>query len=257
MALCCINFGGSSIGQMASMNVIVPEGVKGPFATFYLLHGLSDDHTAWQRRTSIERYVEGLPLVVVMPATGRGWYTNAANWEVLRYEDHILQDVRGFVERTFPVRKERSGRAIGGLSMGGYGALKIGLKHPEMFCSINSHSGAVRGPHWSDTEKFARENPGAMAEFRAVFGPHGRGSHNDPVALAETCPKTRRPKILLDCGKSDFLLEDNRFFHKHLLKLKYPHIYREFPGDHNWGYWDLHVQEALAFHCENMGIKRG
>lgn len=255
MALLHVNFFSNSIGQMAEMNVILPENFKGKLPVFYLLHGLSDDHTAWQRRTSIERYVDGQPLVVVMPCTDRGWYTNAANWPQLRYEDHIIKDVMGFVERTFPVKKERDGRAIGGLSMGGYGAVKLGLKYPQLFCSINSHSGALRGPHWHDINEVGQATKDLSNEFMPIFGKETFGSSNDPAALVDNCPKNKRPKILIDCGKQDFLIEDNRFFHKHLLKNKYAHTYREFPGDHNWGYWDLHIQEALVFHRENLGIK--
>ena len=96
------------------------------------------------RRTSIERYVDGLPLVVVMPDGGRGWYTNAVAGYT--YEDDLIKDVVGLVDRTFPVKAERAGRAIGGLSMGGYGAVKLGLKHHEMFASVNSHSGALGIP---------------------------------------------------------------------------------------------------------------
>lgn len=254
MALCQINFFSNFTGQMAAMNVIIPENMAGPFPTYYLLHGLSDDHTAWQRRTNIERYVDGIPMVVVMPCTDRGWYTNAANWPALRYEDHIIKDVIGFVERTFPVKKDRGSRAIGGLSMGGYGAVKLGLKYNHMFCSINSHSGAVRGPHWHDDEKISQATNDLAREFLPIFGPHGRGSDNDPLTLAENCPKDRRPALLLDCGKKDFLLPDNRYFHNHLTKLKFPHTYHEFPGDHCWAYWDTHVQDAIAFHRRNLGV---
>ena len=85
-------------------------------------------------------------------------------------------------------------------------------------------------------------------EFEAIFGEGWRGGENDPVALAKKCPIPLRPALRLDCGTEDFLLEQNREFHEHLTALKYPHEYEEFPGDHSWGYWDLHVQEALAFY---------
>ena len=87
----------------------------------------------------------GCRWCVVMPDGGRGWYTNAAVGYA--YEDDLVKDVVGLIDRTFPVKAERSGRAIGGLSMGGYGAVKVGLKHHEMFASVNSHSGALAIVH--------------------------------------------------------------------------------------------------------------
>lgn len=143
MAFARINYFSRSLGKASSFSVVFPDdpSVPRPYAVFYLLHGLSDDDTIWMRRTSIERYVEGMPLVVVMPDGGRGWYTNAQIGPA--YEDDLIKDVVGLVDRTLPVKAEAAGRAIGGLSMGGYGAVKLGLKHHAMFASVNSHSGAL------------------------------------------------------------------------------------------------------------------
>src|SRR3954466_2840151 len=143
MAFATINYFSRSLLKASAFNVVFPDdpSILRPWGVFYLLHGLSDDHTIWARRTSIERYVAGLPLVVVMPDGGRGWYTNAAEGDA--YEDDLIRDIRGLVERTFPVKAERSGRAIGGVSMGGYGAVKLGLKHHDQFASVHSHSGAL------------------------------------------------------------------------------------------------------------------
>jgi len=246
MALCHINYFVPSVGQMMTMEVIVPQGRPGPFPVLYLLHGLSDDSTAWTRRTSIERYVDGLGLMVVMPQTHRAFYTNAAYAENYRYEDHIVKDVIGFIDATFPTKATRAGRVIGGLSMGGYGGMKLALKHPKLFVAGHSHSGAVRGAF-----RKAQEEPKRgldQREFDAIFGDQQWDSPNDPMFLATHCPEKQRPALYIDCGKDDFLLEANRSFHKHLLKLKYKHVYKEFPGNHNWGYWDEHIQDALAFY---------
>jgi putative tributyrin esterase len=119
MAFATIHYFSRSLRKASSYNIIFPEdpAAARPWAAFYLLHGLSDDNTIWSRRTGIERHVEGGPMAVVMPDGGRGWYTNAIEGDA--YEDDLLKDVVGLVERTFPVRAERAGRAIGGLSMGG------------------------------------------------------------------------------------------------------------------------------------------
>src|SRR5687768_14669561 len=123
MAFATIHYHSRSLNKASSFNIVFPDdpNIPRPWATFYLLHGLSDDHTIWMRRTSIERYVAGLPLAVVMPDGGRGWYTNAKEGHA--YEDDLIKDVMGLIERTFPAKADRTGRAIGGLSMGGYGAV--------------------------------------------------------------------------------------------------------------------------------------
>jgi len=249
MAFATINYHSRSLQKASSLNIVFPDdpGTPRPWSVFYLLHGLSDDHTIWMRRTSIERYVAGLPLVVVMPDGGRGWYTNAV--EGYAYEDDLLKDVIGLVDRTFPVKAERSGRAIGGLSMGGYGAVKLGLKHSEIFASVNSHSGAVGAVR--DPKLVKELNP----EFDRIFGKTPKDGKEDPFALLTKIDHGRIPALRIDCGTDDFLLEQNRAFHRHLESLNIPHEYQEFPGGHDWAYWDLHVREAIAFHTRNLQLK--
>ena len=251
MAFATINYFSHSLEKASSFNIVFPDDPKiaRPWAVFYLLHGLSDDHTIWERRTSIERYVGDLPLAVVMPDGGRGFYTNAV--EGFAYEDDLIKDVVGIVDRTFPVKAERSARAIGGLSMGGYGAVKIGLKHHEMFASVNSHSGALdyirQDPNEEHKKKIHRE-------MTRVFGPDPVNGPEDIFAIVEKLDHGRLPAIRFDCGTEDFLLGQNRAFHAHLDAMKIPHEYQEFPGAHDWGYWDDHVRQALAFHARNLPL---
>jgi S-formylglutathione hydrolase FrmB len=253
MAFARINYFSRSLQKASSVTVVFPDDptTPRPWSAFYLLHGLSDDDTIWARRTNIDRYVEGLPLIVVMPDGGRGWYTNA---EIgYAHEDDLVKDVVGLIDRTFPVKAERSGRAIGGLSMGGYGAVKVGLKHHELFGSINSHSGAV-GILQADYHNDARLKDIA-GELDRIYGASPKGGKEDPFAIVEKLDHGRIPPMRIDCGKDDFLLSQNRAFHAHLDSMHIPHEYAEFPGDHNWPYWDLHVREALAFHVRNLKIK--
>ena len=251
MAFATIQYSSRSLQKASAFNIIFPDDprIGRPWSVFYLLHGLSDDYSIWARRTSIERYVEGLPLAVVMPDGGRGWYTNAV--EGPAYEDDLVKDVVGLVDATFPVKAERSGRAIGGLSMGGYGAVKVGLKHHEMFASINSHSGAVAFLQ-DDLNKIQGIGP----EVTRIFGKSPKGGKDDPFALVETIDHGRIPPMRIDCGTEDFLLDQNRGFHAHLDSLRIPHEYQEYPGSHNWAYWDEHVREAIAFHARNLGLKK-
>ena len=134
--------------------------------------------------------------------------------------------------------------------MGGYGGIKLALKYPDLFSSANSHSGALAWGH----RKITGSDPFSV-EFKRILGENPVGGPNDPFALAEKIDKSKLPKMRIDCGTEDFLLNDNREFHRHLEALKIPHEYQEFPGSHEWGYWDRHVQEALKFHAQNLGIK--
>jgi putative tributyrin esterase len=245
MAFCELKYFSPALGKAMGCNVIIPEKAdhSGPYPVFYLLHGLSDDHTIWERRTSIERYVQDLSLIVVMPDGGRGFYIDAA--EGPKYGEGIIKDLVGLIDRTFHTKADRSGRCIGGLSMGGYGAVRLALGHPDMFCSANSHSGALAFGH-----RPANDN----IEFQRLHGAKPVGGPNDLFALAKLLDKPHFPALRIDVGTEDFLLNDNREFHKHLTDLGLPHEYQEFPGSHEWGYWDKHVQEAIAFHRKNLGI---
>jgi S-formylglutathione hydrolase FrmB len=249
MAICEFHWGSSVLGKQTTTRVILPERGKGPFAVFYLLHGLSDDHTIWSRRTRIEEYVANLPLIVVMPDGDRGFYTDHEQGPA--YAKHFGEELPTVIERMFPARGARSARCIGGLSMGGYGALRVGLGYPDRFCSANSHSGAMLA---------GSKPPGKdglhPSERRLIFGPRPAGSAHDLIALAQKAKAAGNlPRLRIDCGSEDFLIEQNREYHDRLTEMKIPHEYEEFPGVHCWEYWDLHVREAIAFHARVMKLK--
>ena len=249
MALCSVNFHSPALQKACSMTALLPDrqDASGPYPVLYLLHGLSDDHTIWQRRTSIERYVADPALIVVMPDGGRGFYCDAV--EGPAYEAHVMQDVIGFVDRFLDTQPCREGRAIEGLSMGGYGALKLGLKFPDQFCCIVGHSSCPLIAHGVPE---GREE--LAPELRRIYGQSPAGGPDDLLAIAERANRDRLPAIRFDCGTDDFLIEQNRQFHAHLDQLGIPHEYEEFPGEHEWGYWDTHVQEGIAFHRRSLGI---
>jgi putative tributyrin esterase len=247
MAFCHVQWTSKTLSKAVGTYVILPEVGKGPYATFYLLHGLSDDYTIWQRRTRIEWYVRDLPLIVVMPDGFRSFYTD--NEQGPAYAKYMGEELPAFIEKTFPAKRARAGRCIGGLSMGGYGALRVGLGYPDVFGSVNSHSGAVM--HGAKTFTKAEQ-----AEFKRIFGARPAGSSHDLLMLAKRAKRAGNlPRLLIDCGTEDFLLADNREFHAKLAAMGVPHQYVEFPGVHNWDYWDIHIQEALAFHAKNLRMK--
>jgi S-formylglutathione hydrolase FrmB len=242
MAFLTVRFRSESLVKQDAMNVFFPEGTRGRLPVLYLLHGLSDNHTAWQRRTSIERYLDGKRLIVVMPDTHRFFYVNDPRPGGQAYEDHIIRDVIGTMDRMFPTVRGRRGRAVAGLSMGGYGALMLAMRHPDKFSTAVSHSGALhfahafpksRGPQYGDVAELSKALP------RRAY---------DLWALARRLKRSRRRlAIRLDCGTEDGLIESNRTFHAHLTRLGIDHEYAEHSGAHDWAYWDAHVQDTLRF----------
>src|SRR3954467_10792207 len=141
MSLCELHWSSETLGKHVGTYVYIPDDVPPPFATYYLLHGLSDDYTGWLRRSSIERYAAKHRLMIVMPDGFRGFYTDNAAGPA--YATYIAKEVVETIDAIFPARRERGWRGIGGLSMGGYGALRIALANPQLFAAANSHSGAV------------------------------------------------------------------------------------------------------------------
>jgi len=225
--------------------LLYPDAGAPPFPTLYLLHGLTDDHTTWLRRTRLEVHAAGYPLILVMPDGDRGFYTNHHRGP--RYADHIGLELPALIERTFPARSARDARAIGGQSMGGYGALRVGLAFADRFASVHSHSGGMLRP----------TRPMPEVDWDLIFGPNPAGTDHDLLALAQRA-KSRQslPALRLDCGLEDHLLDQNRSLHAELQRLGVAHQYHEFPGGHNWDYWEQQIPAALAWHAANLRISR-
>ena len=180
---------------------------------------MSDDHTIWQRRTSIERYAAEKGLCVVMPTTHLGWYTDMyIGYNYFTYITKELPEIcRGFFPNLSPRREDTY---AAGLSMGGYGALKCGLRAGETFSRVASLSGGPR-------DKV-------------------RGSFNDLFqAAVDMKDSPNRPDVFMWCGTEDFLYQSNVAMRDHLRKLGYSLAYSETPGDHQWKYWDREIQNVL------------
>ncbi len=256
MILTEVKFFSDVLGLRCAMNVILPQrpltdaqnGAKPNYRTLYLLHGYSDDHTAWQRWTSIERYAEKYNLAVVMPTVHLSWYTDMAHGG--KYWQFISEEVPAVVRDLFPLSTDRADNFVAGLSMGGYGAFKIALSHPERFAAAASLSGGV------DIAEVVKPNPADpnndawLTHMRNVFGDLSKvpGSSNDLFALAEkVAGGSVKPKLYQCCGTEDFLYADNLRFRDHVRKLPLGLTYEEGPGDHNWAYWDVMIQKALAW----------
>lgn len=239
MSLIHLNYYSAPLEKQCGAYVILPDG-DGPFRVVYQLHGLSDDYTIWLRRTSIERYAEKIGLMVVLLDGARSFYVDT-HPGLGRYEAHILETVR-YIDRAFRTVAAPVGRAIGGLSMGGYGAVKLGLKYPDVFGSAASHSGAL------DITTLLSES--LCPELKTIFPNGTMCADEDPFQLAaRPGPK---PALYVDCGVDDFLIEHNRRFHARCAELGLAHTYKEFPGAHSWEYWDKHITAALLFHARHL-----
>jgi len=214
----------------------------------YLLHGYSDDHTAWQRWTSIERYVEGLNLAVVMPAGYVSFYTDMAYGG--KYWQFISEEVPAVVHDLFPLSSRREDTFVAGLSMGGYGAFKLALTYPECYAAAASLSGAVDIAEVVRPKKNAPENKAWLAHMHTVYGDLSKvpGSKHDLFALAKKAAKAPlRPRLYQCCGTEDFLYADNIRFRDAIQKLPFDYTYEEGPGEHTWAFWDKMIQNVLAW----------
>jgi putative tributyrin esterase len=225
------------------MNVILPQMMDlkgGNLPVLYLLHGLSDDHTAWCRNTSIERYVEQKELAVVMPAANRSFYTDMKFG--YPYGTFISEELPKIVRLFFHVSDRREDTFIAGLSMGGYGALKMALVHPGQYAAAASLSGAV--------DMAAVPGLDDSIELELIFKDKYKlaGSDDDLFYLArKTCELPVKPKIYQCCGTDDFLYAANIKFRDFMNGLSFDFIYEEEPGTHEWGYWDKKIQKVLAW----------
>lgn len=248
------------MGREMPYRVIVPPTYNRDrdekFPVIYLLHGLTGHYNNWTDLTKLVQYSSAYKAIIVTPEGGNGWYTDSVANAADKYESYIIQELIPEVEKKYRALANRDKRAIAGLSMGGYGALKFGLKYPDKFVVAGSFSGALGAA--SFTEK---EIPGAIGKsIDGIFGPVGSEARksNDIFGLIRTIIPDRikaLPFIYLDCGTEDFLFQNNRDFLLPLIEKKVPHEYRQLPGAHNWPYWDKQVQEFLRVADRHFSAK--
>ncbi len=257
MALIDLKYHSDALGTGVTVYVVLPEKAKtligmkadgntDTYKTLYLFHGLSDDYSIWERRTSIERYAADYNLAVVMPGVGRSWYTDTAYGP--KYLTFVTEELPSVCRSYFRgMSEKREDNLVIGLSMGGYGAVKAALTHPETFGKCGSLSGAL---DISDHEWLMPIN-----EWRGLFGfdlnttKELKDTDHDIFSLVKK-NKTREipfPKLYLWCGEKDFLIQENHNFKALLEELQIPHLYEESEGSHGWNWWDLHIRSALKY----------
>ncbi|MGV3616667.1 MAG: alpha/beta hydrolase [Fimbriimonas sp.] len=243
MPLAELRYFSNAIGKQTAANVYLPPG-EGPWPVMFLLHGLSDDYSIWLRRTRLEVYLENVPMIVVMPDGGRGFYSDAA--QGFAYATAIGEELPALIRSWF---RTTDRWCVSGLSMGGYGAFRLAMDHPDTFVSACALSAALG---FGSRNEYIR--PEMNDEFGRITGPSPAGGPNDLYALVKKLAPANRPALRIDCGSEDFLIEDNRAYHAFLDGLGIPHEYEEHPGEHNWDYWDAQIRPAIEFHRRNLGI---
>ena len=288
-----VEFESPAVGRTMKYNILLPRDYDASsqrYPVLYLLHGLTQNYTAWGLSNG-SPYYAGLydDLIVVMPDAGNSWYVNWVpnkdgrpnNWE-----DHIVQDVVNHVDWNFRTIARREGRAIAGLSMGGYGAITLGLRNPELFISIGSTSGAIeharqaaarlRGEaqprrqrrQLSEDERVAAEArrrqpnpligiPGFSSQVER--SPEGQeyataedADAYDPFVLIHQVPKAELPDIYIDCGTEDRLIAGAKELAGILLENEIPFDYMQLPGAHNAAYWIQSIGHIMSVQYEVM-----
>lgn len=245
MALLEYCFRSETLGQHVMANIILPE-CEPPcsgFPTLWLLHGLSDNHKSWCRSSNIEKHVERSGLAVVMPDAYRSFYTNMQSGQ--KYWDYISEEIPAVMRRTFRLSEKREDNFVVGLSMGGYGAFKLGLHQPHRFAAVGSLSGAL-----DIKNRIPEEDSGLYAEMYNIFGNEEilESSGGNLISLVNTASEPEKyPRFYQACGTEDFLYQDNQNFLSAADTAGLDITYEEGAGDHNWIFWDAYIQKFLKF----------
>ncbi len=213
----------------------------GPPPVLYLLHGLTDDHTAWSRYTSIARYAEAAGLAVVMPSAFHSFYADEVHGHP--YWTYLSEELPEVVHSFFRVSDQPSDTFVAGLSMGGYGALKLALSHPERYAAAASLSGAL-------DLRYLIGRPDRADLFRRAFD--GKVTPTDDLfALLAAAPSV--PPLYVGCGTEDGLLEANQRFLAAATAAGVDLTTDLRPGDHEWSLWDAMIHDVIAW----LPLRRG
>jgi putative tributyrin esterase len=246
VALLTCDFFSDALQVGTSMTVVLPQPTEeqvgvasGPASgdppLLYLLHGLSDDHTAWNRYTSISRYAEAAGLAVVMPAVHRSFYADERHGH--RYWEFVSEELPSVVHSFFRVSTDPADTFVAGLSMGGYGALRLALTHPDRYAAAASMSGAL------DIAR-AMADPARAELSHRIFGDAVR-PEEDLFALLERAPAV--PPLHLSCGTDDPLLDYTTGFARTAAAAGHDVILDLRPGAHEWALWDALVADVIAW----------
>lgn len=256
------------LGKPVKYSIYLPSGYEHTqrrYPVLYLLHGYSDDETGWSQFGEVDKIAneemakaEGTQMIIVMPDAGVSWYINDAAGKV-KYEDFFVTEFISFIDSAYKTRSKKEYRAVAGLSMGGYGSLIYGMKHPDLFAACCPLSAAV----WNDdniTSLSAKDWKGY--KFNELFGSEQEGKarltdgwyKNSILKIAATASpeKLNTVRFYIDCGDDDFLIQGNMDLHSLLINRKVKHEFRVRDGAHNWTYWRTALPDVLKFVSESF-----
>ncbi|MDQ2747741.1 MAG: esterase family protein [Acidobacteriota bacterium] len=215
-----------------------------------MLHGLTGHFDNWTNQSKLADYAANYSYIIVTPEGDNGWYSDSATVPNDKYESYIVKELMPEIENNFRTIPDKQHRAIAGLSMGGYGSIKFGLKYPDKFVLVGSFSGALQAA--SLTEKMLAPT-GWKALTDSIVSTFGADDSptrtaNDVFKIARETPADgvkNLPFFYISCGTEDGLVTTNREFTALLAEKKIPHEFRELPGIHDWKFWDAQVLEFL------------
>jgi S-formylglutathione hydrolase FrmB len=230
---------------------VLHEGIK-PRArpkTLILLHGLSDNYSVWEHRTPILRYAEEYDIAVIMPEVQRSFYQDMKNGPA--YFAYISEELPLLAASMFNVSVSPDDLYIAGLSMGGYGAFYTALSHPEKYAGVGCFSSAcdIRSIIENDNYVVMDVLAGLDGDRRGVFGESSEVPDSSDLfsLVAEAAKKPKKPAIFMTCGTEDFLYDSNIRLRDHIQTTgAFTFTYEEWPGIHEWGFWELSIQKMLC-----------
>ncbi len=234
------------------INIIVPDipyDIESPYKAthiLYLLHGMTDNATAWARLTQAEYFAKVYNYIVIMPEVQRSFYCDMVYGP--SYFTYVAEELPKICANIFRIPQGRENTFIAGLSMGGYGAAKIGFSQPEKFAGIACFSAGVDIRSIVDNMK-KEDRKDLEKDVVAIFGTdYEKQVVNDAHAMGAALAKDpNRPKLLQTCGQQDFLYEANKRFKETLDAAGYGHTYLEWPGKHEWPFWNKSLELAMRF----------
>ncbi len=251
MALLQVDYKSRMLVRKVHFNVILPTDMeaesRAPYRTLYLLHGITGNSSSWLTGSCVQRYAEQKSVCVVMPDGENGFYIDHPD-HMNRFSSWVGEELVEVTRSMFPLSHKREDTWLGGFSMGGYGALRNGLKYSETFGRIIALSSALileearRDGH--------KEGPVANEPYiRAMFGDPEEAvkCDLDPFWSVRSLKEAGKeiPEIYLSCGEQDSLLEPNLRFKELLEKLGVSHIWRSTPGGHDWDFWEQEIRHVL------------
>src|SRR5579864_5860623 len=239
-----VTFHSASLNRDMPYRAVIPANVapNQKFPVLYLLHGGGGSFHDWSNYSGVARYAEQ-GLILVMPEGNSSYYTNSADRPQDRYEDYIVHDLIADVEQRLPAASGRTHRAIAGVSMGGFGAVVLALKHPELFVFVGGMSSALDVP----SRPFSIKRVGQYRQHSSIFGPWGSQGRraSDPFVLARSADPAKMPYIFLTCGDQEGLLGTNKKFAALLRQRQFGYEFHIAHGGHDWNQWDRNLPDLM------------